>query len=321
MSTSGSYDFSTNRDQLLKDVLIDLGVVGQEDTPSAAINEHAARQLQMMLKAWQAKGLRLWKNKQATLLLQQGTRTYNLGPTGDHFFLDSELIETEVKVAITGAGGSNVAIDIDSSTGMVAGDYIGIELDDGSMHFTTIQSVTDSDTIRLTAGVPTGDTAAVDNNIYTYTTKAQRPLQIMDVRIRDDDNFDRPVRIVSRQEYLQFSDKFTSSDITGVYYDPQLTNGVLSVYCPQQETVNTLKMVVQYPFEDMDSATNDFDFPVEWLMAIKYNLELALAPAYGVIGTPLKTIAALAESYLDDAMSWDREQNTSIYLQPEHRWQ
>ena len=319
MATSGSYDFSVNRDVLIKDALVDMGVVGAEDTVSSAVNEHASRQLNLMLKALQSKGLRLWKARRATLLLQQGTSSYSLGPSGDNFFLDSELVETEVKVAITGAGGSNVSIDVDDTTSMTASDVIGIELDDGSMHFTTINAVTDSDTLVITAGVPTGDTAAVDNNVYTYTTKAQRPLQILQAFVRADDNTDRPIRIISRDEYYSYTDKFTSSEVTSIYYDPQLTSGVLYVWPPQQLTVNTLKLFVQYPFEDMDAAANDFDFPQEWLMAVKYNLALVLCPSYGVQGTQLKTIAALAETYLDDAMSFDKE-HVNIQLTPEYNW-
>ena len=319
MATSGSYNFVVNRDQLIKDALVSIGAIAAENTPSSAIVEHASRQLNLMLKAWQSKGLNLWKVRHATLLLQQDTRSYNLGPSGDHFFLDSELVETEVKTAITGAGGSNVSIDIDSSTSMAASDYIGVELDDGSMHFTTINAVTDSDTIVITAGVPTGDTAAVDNNVYTYTTKAQRPLQILQAFVRSDDNTDRPVRIISRDEYLSYSDKFTASDVVSIYYDPQLTNGVLYVFSPQEETVNTLKLVVQYPVEDMDAAANDFDFPQEWLLAVQYNLALVLAPSYGVRREQLQVIVPLAASYLEDAMASDKE-NVSVYLTPDNAW-
>lgn len=320
MGTSGSYDFTVNRDQLLKDVLIDLGAVSQEDTPSSAVIEHAQRQLNLMLKAWQSKGLNLWKVRNATLLLQQDTTSYSLGPTStDHFFLDSELVQTTVKVAITGAGGSNVATDVTDSTGMAASDYIGIELDDGSMHFTTIQSVTDLDTIVITSGVPTGDTASVGNQVFTYTNKAQRPLAILNARIRDSSNFDRPINVVSRQEYLQYGDKFTNGSVTGVYFDPQLTNATLNVYSPNQESSETLKLAVQYPMEDMDAAANDFDFPQEWLMAVKYGLELVLAPAYGVRSEQLKTISALAQMYLEEAMGFDKEQE-SVYFAPEKNY-
>lgn len=317
MATSNSFNFSVNRDVLIKDALIDIGAIAQEDTPSSPIIEHAARQLNLMLKAWQSKGLRMWKSRNATLLLQKDTQSYSIGFTGDHFFLDSELVETEMRVA---AIATDTIMEVDSTTGMAASDNIGVELDDGSMHFTTISSVTDSNTLVLASAIPAGDAVAIDNNIYTYTTKAQRPLQIIEARIRDDTNFDRPVKIISREEYLQYSDKATSGSIVSIYYDPQLTNGTLYVYAPESETVNTLKMVVQYPFEDMDATANDFDFPQEWLMAVKCNLSLVLAPSYGVQGTQLKTIAALADGYLDEAMGFDKENNTSILLQPEQNW-
>ena len=180
MATSNSFNFSVNRDVLIKDALIDIGAIAQEDTPSSPIIEHAARQLNLMLKAWQSKGLRMWKSRNATLLLQKDTQSYSIGFTGDHFFLDSELVETEMRVA---AIATDTIMEVDSTTGMAASDNIGVELDDGSMHFTTISSVTDSNTLVLASAIPAGDAVAIDNNIYTYTTKATRPVLIFAIMI------------------------------------------------------------------------------------------------------------------------------------------
>lgn len=311
MATSGSYNYTINRDNLIKDALIDLGAVSQEDTVSSAINEHANRQLNGMLKAYQSKGLRLWKAKRASLLLQKNTRSYSLGPSGDHFFLESEFVETTMRVA---GVANDTILEVTSTTGMAANDYIAIELDSGSMQFTTISSVTDSNTLVIPA---TGLTSAVaaTNVIYTYTTKAQRPLQIIQAWIRDENDVDRPVNIVSREEYYRYGDKFTAGSINSIYYDPQLTNGTLFVYSPESVVSNTLEMLVYYPIEDMDAATNDFDCPAEWFMAIKYNLEWALFPAYGTRREQKDTIKELAAMYLDDAMSFDKE-HTSIFIQP-----
>src|SRR3990172_903401 len=272
MATSNSYDYSIKRDVLIKDALLDIGAVTDEDTVSASMNAHAARQLNGMLKAYQSKGLRMWKAKRTTLILQKDQRSYNLGATGDHFCLESDFIETKIRVAaVTGA----TILEVNSTAGMVALDYIGVELDSGSMHFTTIASITDSDTLVLTTGLPSA--SAVDKVIYTYTTKAQRPLAIAEWWIRTKDNFDRPGRSpISREEYARFGNKFTSGTINSVFYDPQLTNGVLYVFQPESTVSNTMELWVQYPIEDMDSALNDFDCPQEWYMAIKYNLELAL---------------------------------------------
>lgn len=310
MATSGSFNYTINRDTLIKDALIDLGAVAQEDTVSSAINEHANRQLNGMLKAFQSKGLRLWKAKRASLILQKNTRSYSLGPSGDHFFLESEFVETTMRIA---GVASDTALQVTSTTSMAANDYIAIELDSGSMHFTTISSITDSDTLVIASGLASA--AAATNVIYTYTNKAQRPLQIIQAWIRDENDTDRPVNIVSRDEYYRYGDKFTAGSINSIYYDPQLTNGTLFVYSPESTVSNILEMVVYYPIEDMDAAANDFDCPAEWFMAIKYNLELALSPAYGTRAEQLKNIVGLASMYLDDAMSFDKE-HTSVYIQP-----
>lgn len=57
-------------------------------------------------------------------------------------------------------------MEVDSTTGMLAGDKVGIELDDDTIHWTTIASVTDGDTFELTDGIPAGGAAAIDNDIY-----------------------------------------------------------------------------------------------------------------------------------------------------------
>jgi len=53
---------------------------------------------------------------------------------------------------------------VDSTTGMVAGDRVGIELDSDLVHWTTIASVTDAITFVLTTGLPSA--AGDDNKIF-----------------------------------------------------------------------------------------------------------------------------------------------------------
>ena len=57
-------------------------------------------------------------------------------------------------------------MEVDDTTGMTAGDIIGVELDNGTWHWTTIDGVTDGDTVELTAGLA-GDGAAIDNDVVS----------------------------------------------------------------------------------------------------------------------------------------------------------
>ena len=57
-------------------------------------------------------------------------------------------------------------MEVDSTTGMIAGDRVGIKLDSDDIHWTTVASITDADTFELTDGIPAGEAAAIDNDVY-----------------------------------------------------------------------------------------------------------------------------------------------------------
>lgn len=305
MATSGSVDFTINRDTLIKDALIDLGAISNEDTPSDAIVAHAARLLNMMLKAWVADGFQLWKIKTFTLLLENAKRVYSLSTTGDHASLS--MNNTTMRIAgVT----SDTILEVTTTSGMNAGDYIGIELDNDTLHTTTIASVTDSDTVVITTGLASA--AAISNRIYWYTSKIPRPLAIISAVIRDYSNIDRPVTIISRDEYMTLTNKTSAGSVVQLYFDPQLTHSKLYTYLVPDTVDKTLEVQGFFPIEDMDSAANDFDIPQEWYLAVKTNLAVLLAPSYGARSEQLRTLKAIAVEEKDRAMQWDKEK-TSIF--------
>lgn len=315
MALSGSVNYSENRDQVIKDALIDVGAIAAEDTPSSAINELCSRKLNKMIKAWQNKGMQLWKLRRVTVLLETDKSTYNLGPTGDHAALTDDITETAMKVA---GVATDVNIDCDSTTGMTAADNVGIVLDDGTIHFTTISSVTDSDTFVVDDALPSA--AAIDNQIYFYTNKIPRPLMITpeDSFIRDVDGNDRTIAVISRGEWNDRGTKTAEGNIVEIYYDPQLTNGVLQVYNEPDTVTDSLHITCQFPIEDMDSANDDFDFPQEWLLALQLNLSLLLSTSFGVPKSEYTKLRDLAADALMQAEAWDAEK-TSVFIQPDNK--
>ena len=73
-------------------------------------------------------------------------------------------VDTAMRVQ---AAATDTTIEVDSTTGMLASDVIGIILDNGENHWTTIASVVDADTLTITAGIPADRTADVDAGVYT----------------------------------------------------------------------------------------------------------------------------------------------------------
>lgn len=78
MATSGSYDYSQNRDDIIKRALRLLGVLAQGENPTTDQVTEAAIALNGLVKAWQADGMPLWSIKQLTVPLVADTREYTL---------------------------------------------------------------------------------------------------------------------------------------------------------------------------------------------------------------------------------------------------
>ena len=180
MSTSGSVNFSQNRDQIITRALNILDIVGIGRTPSATQISHAADVLNMLIKSWQgqtdfARGLKVWARKRGYLFLQTGQHEYTL--PGDHW-TNSYVTTTTTAAAISGAS----TIDIASATGMTASDYLGVELSTGALQWTTISGAP-STTLTLAASLTAN--VASGARVFAYTTRATRPLSLLAAVRRD----------------------------------------------------------------------------------------------------------------------------------------
>lgn len=312
MATSGSTNYSVNRDRMITLALKGAGVIADEETPEASQVQDMTDILNMMLKSFQADGLKLWLRKKATVFLKKSTSKYSLSTTGAH--ATYSYTRTQIKVA---AAATDTAIDVDSTSGMTAGDFIGFELDDGTSYWTTVTSVTDSDTVVIPSpGITSA--AAVDNYVYFFTTKLERPIRILQAFVRDSSDNDTPVSIVAQNDYMALSSKTSDGQVTQIHYDPQLSTGDLYVWPETDDVTDTLEIIVQRPVEDMDSATNDFDVPSEWYEAILYGLMERGGINFQAPESIMKRVSIMAQTSLNKAIGFDVE-NASLFLSPEIR--
>jgi len=306
MAVSSSYDFTRNAQEIVKEALYNIGAIAIGETPTDDEIQAGLRKLNMMLKAWQAKGYGIWLNQQVTLILQNDTISYSIGPSGDH--CSATMYKTELAVAAAAADGT---ITVDSDDNISDGDIIGVEQDDTTIDWDVVNGAPVADVVTLTATM--GGAAAVDNHVYNYTSKCQRPLEIIEAHLRDADDQDTPLAIISEQEYQATNDKTTEGTPNSIFYIPTLTNGTLYVWPEPGDMKNRIIMTIKRPIMDFDAVTDDADFPPEWLEAVTTNLSLRLGPMFGIpISRDLKELAIVS---LSDAEGFDREK-TSIFFQP-----
>lgn len=79
MALSGSFDYLTTRDDIIKRALRIIGALGQGETPPTAAVTEAAQTLNELTKEWQADGMQLWKYVNTTMTPVAGTASYNVG--------------------------------------------------------------------------------------------------------------------------------------------------------------------------------------------------------------------------------------------------
>ena len=276
MSRSGSYDLGPVGDDILRGAIrIVKGIGGVAPTGKTGQSEviQTREACNIMLKEWQAQGVGLWLKKELYVFLAYRTGSYSLGASGDQATLT--LVETELS---SSSAAADTTLTVDSITGVTDGDVIGIELDANTLEWTTVNATPSGSVITITTGLTSS--AGIDNNIYTYTTISQRPLEILEARLHRDDETETPLNILTRQEWMDYANKTSNGLPNSIFYDSQLDSGILNVW-PRPEKVNDyIKLTCKYPIQDIDAAANDPDFPAEIYRAVKFNLAVDISHEY-----------------------------------------
>lgn len=313
MSTSGLTLYNPSCLDLITEsyALIRVGIEGEPLTAEQAAE--ALRSLNLMVKAWQADGLHLWTKTEAVLFLVADQVSYALGgTTSDNCALASDVVQTALAIAaISGA----TSITVDDAIDIGEGDYIGVELSDGTLQWTTVDEDPSGSVVPLATAL-TG-AALASGVVYAYTTKLLRPTRVLSARRRaSDSNVDVPITIIERPDYFDQPNKTQGATTTMVYYDPQLVTGVLYVWSAASVETDTIRFTFERPLEQFDALTNTADLPQEWLETLSYNLAYRLAPKYGF---PLNERALLrndAEAMRGKLLGFDREYG-SVNFQPD----
>lgn len=303
MSTSGTATFARNRDQLIGAALSKINAFEQGETPDAAAVSEASTALNTMVKHWQGNGIQIYKTVEAILFPQVAQVRYSLGLTSTDHATESW---TETSLAVAALNGA-ATISVASATGIATTYKIGVELDSGTMHWTTVNGAPAGVVVTLTAVL--AGAAALGNRVIVYQTNLVRPLKILSARSYNFDSaLDTPIEEMGRVEYQEMPNKTSSGAINQFYYDRrENTLGYLYLWQAPATVDDAVKMTVAKPIEDFNVAGNDADLPQEWIRAIVWGLADELADDYDVPEPKRTRIERRAAQYLSEANWWERE--------------
>lgn len=313
MATSGTVVYTVTESDIISDALEDLGVYGAGETVSASDTTKARRKLNLILKQMSSasdyfSGEKFWLRKIGYLFLQKDQAVYNLGPSGDE--CTGTYVRTTLSVSASGGAGT---VTLTSVTGVASTYRIGIELDSGSLQWTTVNGAPSGSVVTLTATL-TG-AASSGNTVFCYQTKAIRPLKLLTAVLRDINGNDVPVDISETIEgYEGIAYKANEGDPLSLYFTPTLTNSQVFIDVEPSDVTKVLRYTYRAPIEDMSAGTNNFDLPQEAFRYISAQLAIDCAPSFNKeVGPTLKLIRDESLAILRNA----QPQTTDLYFQPE----
>jgi hypothetical protein len=200
---------------------------------------------------------------------------------------------------------------------MAASDIFGVVQSDDTVHWTTITTVDSSTQVTITDA--TTASAADNTNVYTFTSRINKPLRIHSVRRINGIGTSVsaiPLVELSHEEFFNLPNKnLNSANPSHFYYSPDLSDGTLYLWPRPSDPEVYFAFTYDRMLEDFDASTDNADFPTEWLEVLTWQLAVRLAPAFGKGQMAIQQIEPKAISMLQDMMAWDNE-TVSVYIQP-----
>jgi hypothetical protein len=111
-----------------------------------------------------------------------------------------------------------------------------------------------------------------------------KPLAITDA-LRSDGSIETPLIQISNSEYENQPTKTQTGTPTMFYYKPEAYVGKIYLWQPPDtywDANGTLETTFRRQIQDLDTSTDEPDFPIEWHEALIYQLAVRLAPNYGL---------------------------------------
>jgi hypothetical protein len=281
LPTSGTYEFTVTRDDIITLSMRVVGRLGEAENPTPGEMQVGAQFLNMLVKQWMgrqdfAPGLKMWTRQRGDLFLATEQHSYELGPTGDHWAVSFEQTTTTA-AAIAGA----TSITVADTTNLHIADFIGIVDATGDLFWTTVDTFTLT-TVNLVDALTSG--VAGNAVVFSYTTKQQRPLELLTLILRDINRCDTPINKMTLETYEVLPSKTQltfQSDPCAAYYESQLNNGVLYLDVGgAQDVTKHIHIVFLRAIQDFDNPLDAPEYPQQWYLALVMGLAKLLAPIH-----------------------------------------
>jgi hypothetical protein len=340
MASSASYNFTVTRDEIINLAHQHIGALGEGESCTSAQITEASKLLNMIVKLRAADGMPTWALKTAYVLPNNNFFT-NVGPDID-WSSNVRVVDDDFWPKSTYPIAGNTTYPLGSTTftltanAFVNGDNIGIEQDNGVVHWTTVAGSVGND---VTITVASTAAASGGNQVYGYANADRisvMPLRIIMARSQDMrvNGTVSEMDIYTKEEWYEITDKSTTGIPTVLYYAPYEPyidkttannavmdglpegHGVIHYWPAFQDGKHIIEFQYIRPFADFDSSTDTPDFPQAFHLPLMLELAAMLGPKFGVPMDERKALMAEAEYYREQALTTTYQEG-SLYILPD----
>ncbi len=310
MSSSGVTNYSVTELEVIQESASHLGLLESGQSMNAADVVLFRRKLNMLTKQWVAQtdfapGLKMWTRRRAYLFLQQDQIEYDIGPSGDEC-----AAEDYAQATLTSAfSASDGYVNVTGTTGVVAGDRVGVCLTGGRLEWATVTAVTST---QIQFGTPLSAGAGVGAYVFAYASKPLKPFEIISGLIRDTSTQDSPIDVhLGADEYELLPSKQSEGTPSQIYFEAKKTGMHAFLDASPDDVTKVIRLVFYSYIEDTTSQSQDVDFPAEWFRALSAQLAIDAAPAFGRPVTP--ELKMLRDESLRMAQNARPSKSTAFY--------
>ncbi len=143
---------------------------------------------------------------------------------------------------------------------------------------------------------------------------------------------DIPMNLLSRLDYERMSNKSSVGTPNSFYYDPQmapspfstydpaLSKGVLYIWVAPSDATRTVYLEVQRPVQDVTSANQLLDIPLEWYTALSKSLAAEMADSNEIPEARITRVKGEARQALEEMADWGAQEQAPLRFEPDPRW-
>ena len=323
MTTSSSWNYSVTAGDIVTAALQNLSVLPAGETATSSDMTLGLQRLNFIAKmlsgnADMSQGFKVWTRQRIGLFLAKGQQTYTIGPASTDSRASTAYGITTIS-ANEASGQTVISITSNTDTTnypgttitMTASDFVGIELNDGTIQWTTISGTPGA---TMTIAVALTGASDAGKHVYWFTSRAQRFPVIEYAVLRNSDSIDVPLTIYTDvQEYEALPNKTADGDPCAILVEPLRLNTQIKTDCQPSDVTKQIILTVIYPAEDYDVSTDDIAFPQEWFSRLEWETTLAIAPAFKIKWTDAMQANYVKALTISTQLN---QQNTSSHFQP-----